>query len=94
MNIPDVRLQCSDEQAVQSLAPLLPLNSINPDARTAMNERPLGKARNIYDGGGRYVSILGGNGLFHHPADVWPELTDQHRGLALLCGSQLSTMAG
>ncbi|MFT5014773.1 MAG: hypothetical protein ACI9HA_003443 [Dinoroseobacter sp.] len=68
-----VRLQYSDEQAVQSLAPLLLLNSINPDAQTEMNQRPLGEARNIYDGGGRYVSILGGNGLFHHPADVWPD---------------------
>ena len=27
----------------------------------------------FYDGGGRYISILGRNGLFHHPADVRPD---------------------
>jgi hypothetical protein len=38
-----------------------------------VGERPLGEARNIYDGQGRFISILGRNGLFHHPADVWPD---------------------
>jgi hypothetical protein len=68
-----VRLQYSDEQAKQSLAPWLQANSITSDAQADGGERPLGEARNIYDGGGRYVSILGRNGLFHHPADVWPD---------------------
>jgi hypothetical protein len=68
----EVRLQYSDEQAEVSLTPWLQANSIRPGAQTEMGARPLGEARNIYDGGGRYVSILGRNGLFHHPADVWP----------------------
>jgi hypothetical protein len=37
---------------------------------------PLGEARNIQRGGGRYISIVGRNGLFHHPADRWPEAVD------------------
>ena len=71
-----VRLQYSDEQAKLSLAPWLQANSITPDAQTEGGERPLGEARNIFDGGGRYISILGRNGLFHHPADVWPDAVD------------------
>ena len=43
---------------------------------TAMGQRPLGEARNIFDGGGEYVSILGGNNLFHHPSDRWPDSVD------------------
>ena len=43
---------------------------------TPIGTRPYGEARNIFDGGGRFVSILGGNQLFHHPADRWPEAVD------------------
>jgi hypothetical protein len=71
-----VKLQYSDKQAKLSLEPWLQANSITPDAQADGGERPLGEARNIYDGGGRYVSILGRNGLFHHPADVWPDAVD------------------
>ncbi len=67
-----VVLQYSDEQAAQSLAPWLQANSIRPGAQAEIGDRPLGEARNVFDGGGRYVSILGRNGLFHHPADLWP----------------------
>lgn len=69
----EVRLQYSDEKAVLSLAPWLQANSIMPGSQAEVGERPLGEARNIYDGQGRFISILGRNGLFHHPADVWPD---------------------
>jgi hypothetical protein len=36
-------------------------------------------ACNIFDGGGRYISVLGGSGLFHHPLDTWPEAVDLAR---------------
>lgn len=68
-----VRLQYSDEAARSRLRPWLEKNSIQPDAETPIGERPLGEARNIFDGGGRYLSILGRNGLFHHPDDLWPD---------------------
>ncbi len=70
---PGVRLQYSDEAARSRLRPWLEKNSIEPDAETAAGERPLGEARNIFDGDGRYLSILGRNGLFHHPNDLWPD---------------------
>ena len=41
-----------------------------------VSSRPLGEARNIYDGGGQYISLLGSNSLFHHPEDRWPEAID------------------
>jgi hypothetical protein len=71
-----VRLQYSDDNAAASLAPWLKENIVTPGMVTPMGQRPLGEARNIYDGQGRYVSILGRNGLFHHPADQWPHAVD------------------
>ena len=41
-----------------------------------ISSRPLGEARNIYDGGGQFISLLGSNSLFHHPEDRWPEAID------------------
>ncbi|MCZ6617946.1 MAG: hypothetical protein O7E57_07410 [Gammaproteobacteria bacterium] len=43
---------------------------------TPPGQRPYGEARNIYDGDGQYISLLGGNSLFHHPDDRWPEAVD------------------
>ncbi len=71
-----VRLQYSDSDAVASLAPWLTINDLAPGSVSPMGRRPLGEARNVYDGHGRYVSILGRNGLFHHPADQWPHAVD------------------
>ena len=71
-----VRLQYSDDEAVTSLDPWLRENGLTPGAVTPIGQRPLGEARNVYDGQGRYVSILGGNGLFHHPDDQWPDAVD------------------
>lgn len=47
-----------------------PANIMPPD------RRPLGEARNVYDGNGRYISLLGSNGLFHHIDDHWPDAVD------------------
>ena len=41
-----------------------------------ISSRTLGEARNIYDGGGQFISLLGSNSLFHHPEDRWPEAID------------------
>ena len=73
---PQVRLQYSDDEARASLAPFLASNILSPATVTPMGQRPLGEARNVYDGKGRYISILGANGLFHHPADRWPQAVD------------------
>ena len=49
---------------------------IAPAAETPCGTRPAGEARNIFDGGGQYVSIVGSNDLFHHPADRYPDAVD------------------
>ena len=43
---------------------------------TPISERPLGEARNIYDGSGEFISLLANNPLFHHPDDTWPNAID------------------
>ena len=37
---------------------------------------PLGEAGNIRRGGGRFISMVGRNGLFHHKEDRWPDAVD------------------
>ena len=73
---PGVRLQYSDEAAKSLFASELAARKLAPATETKPGSRPYGEARNIFDGGGRYISILGRNGLFHHPDDVWPDAVD------------------
>ena len=71
-----VLYQASDEKLRALGLGLLNAEGVSPARETPITERPLGEARNVYDGGGKFISILGGNGLFHHPADRWPEAVD------------------
>ena len=48
-----------------------------------VSSKPLGEARNIYDGGGQFISLLGSNPLFHHPEDVWPDSIDMEKLIKL-----------
>ena len=66
------RLQFSDAVVQEGFIKLLkafksPVYNIKPEI-----DRAVGEARNIHDAGGRYLSILAGNDLFHHPSDRWP----------------------
>ncbi len=74
--LPGVRLQYSDTKLREMLAPIMERQQAEAVSETPVGEVPLGEARNIHEGGGRYVSILGQNGLFHHPDDVWPSAVD------------------
>lgn len=71
-----VRLQYSDERAKALMAGGLLREHLKPATETPIGSRPYGEARNVFDGGGRYISILGSNGLFHHPDDIWPNAVD------------------
>lgn len=71
-----VRLQYSDEEAKSFLAAGLEKRGLKSASETDIGTRPFGEARNIHDGRGRYISLLGGNALFHHPADTWPGAVD------------------
>ena len=48
-----------------------------------VSSRPLGEARNIYDGGGKFISLLGSNPLFHLPEDIWPDSIDMEKLIKL-----------
>ena len=43
---------------------------------TPVGQRPYGEARNVHDGGGNYISLIGQNRWFHHPDDRWPVSID------------------
>ncbi len=73
---PQIAVQSSDEEVRQLTLETLSRHELNPDGETKPGNRPFGEARNIFDGGGRYISLLGRNGVFHHPADVWPNAVD------------------
>ena len=70
------RLQTSDA-GLQALAEQsMAAHDVRPQTIRSPGERPFGEARNIYDGGGRYLSWLGSNRWFHHPTDRWPDTID------------------
>ena len=50
-----------------------------PARRRPVADPPAGEARHIHAGGGTYLSIIGDNGLFHHPRDRWPDAVDVDR---------------
>jgi hypothetical protein len=73
---PGPHLQCSDD-ALRTLAlDRLRAHDAPPAAEVLPGTRPRGEARNVYDRGGRYISLLGDNGLFHHPVDHFPDAVD------------------
>jgi len=41
-----------------------------------VGEKPGGEVREVHMQGGRYVSVLGLNPLFHHPTDTYPDAVD------------------
>ena len=71
-----IRLQASDHELIDATLEAMAARGIEPDSITPVDQRPLGEARNIFDGDGRYLSLLGKNGLFHSPEDRWPNAVD------------------
>jgi hypothetical protein len=72
----EVMYQASDQTLMELGVQALSTRGVSCDRITPIGIRPRGEARNIYDGGGRYVSLLGSNPLFHHPDDRWPNAVD------------------
>ncbi|MDH3599271.1 MAG: hypothetical protein OEU26_06475 [Candidatus Tectomicrobia bacterium] len=76
--------QASDQMLMDLGMKALDAHQAPWDGVTPIGERPRGEARNIYDGGGRYVSLLGTNPLFHHPDDRWPGAVDPEKTARLV----------
>ena len=71
-----IRLQASDAELMDMVQRALSTHGVTVSSTTPLGERPGGEARNVYDLGERYVSLLGSNRWFHHPDDRWPDTVD------------------
>ena len=74
-----VRLQAADDALAALARDALAEAGAPAQDETPIGQRPGGEARNIHDIGGSYVSLLGSNAWFHHPADRWPTTVDVPR---------------
>ena len=70
------RLQASDDRIEAMTVEALRRAGAEVKQRVARGTRPGGEARNIHDGGGRYISLLGSGPFFHNAADRWPAAVD------------------
>ena len=51
-------------------------DAVSPVALAPAGQVPNGETRDIHRAGGRYVTLVGTNRLFHLPMDRWPEAVD------------------
>jgi hypothetical protein len=79
-----VKFQASDSEMETLGLEAMKDAGIEPDVRRPVGARAYGEAQNIFDGGGRYVSLLGDNGLFHHPDDRWPDAVELDKTMRLI----------
>ncbi|NVM16961.1 MAG: M28 family peptidase [Candidatus Lokiarchaeota archaeon] len=81
---PKIRAQFSDSEIEALGLKSLAKHSIVPSTNISQGTRPLGEAKNIFDGGGRYFSVIGiKNPFFHHPDDRWPGAVDINSSLRI-----------
>ena len=66
-------LQASDDEFESTLSRAMTASGLSVDQRVPRGTIPRGEAEVVHRGGGRYVSIIGRNALFHNPADVGPQ---------------------
>jgi hypothetical protein len=73
---PGNTLQASDDRLETLEAEAMTAAGLSIDRRIPRGASPGGEAGEVHRGGGRYVSIIGRNALFHNPADRGPEAVD------------------
>jgi len=66
----------SDDAFEQALADALADEGMIPALRTPRGNVPNGESREIHLAGGRYVSLVGRNQLFHQESDRYPQAID------------------
>ena len=71
-----MRRQASDDAIEADMLRAIDAAGTTVAQRVARGTVPLGEARNIHTGGGRYVSLLGGSLSFHNQQDRWPGAVD------------------
>lgn len=73
---PGNRLQASADDMDDLLSREMARAQLAVDVRVPRGTIPNGEAAIIHRGGGRYVSVIGANGLFHNPEDRGPQAID------------------
>ena len=73
---PGNNLQASDDEMESMMAQLMTKAGLRIDRRLPRGAMPRGEAENVHRGGGRYVSIIGSNDLFHNTSDRGAEAVD------------------
>jgi hypothetical protein len=66
---PGNTVQSSDDESESRLTNALAAAGLRVDRRVPRGTVPGGEAEVVHRGGGTYVSVIGRNALFHHPAD-------------------------
>jgi hypothetical protein len=69
-------IQASDDEMERMLAEPLAAAGLAIDRRVPRGTISGGEAGVVHRGGGRYMSIIGRNALFHNPADWGPDAVD------------------
>ena len=69
-------IQASDDEMERIMAERIAAAGLAIDRRVPRGVIPGGEAGVVHRGGGRYMSIIGRNALFHNPADRGPEAID------------------
>jgi hypothetical protein len=73
---PGNHLQASDDAMASLLADAMTQAGLRIDRRHPVGTMPRGEAANVHDGGGRYISVIGSNDLFHNTSDRGPDAVD------------------
>jgi len=73
---PGNTIQASDDEMESTMAERMAAAGLAIDRRVPRGTVPGGEAGVVHRGGGRYMSIIGRNALFHNPADRGPEAID------------------
>jgi len=69
-------LQASDDEMESTMSEAMTRVGLRIDRRHPRGTAPRGEAENVHRGGGRYMSIIGNNDLFHNTSDRWPDAVD------------------
>ncbi len=73
---PGNNLQASDDEMESMMAEAMTKAGLRIDRRLPRGAVPRGEAENVHRGGGRYVSIIGNNDLFHNTIDRGVDAVD------------------
>jgi len=73
---PGNNLQASDDEIESTMAEAMTEAGLAIDCRHPRGAAPRGEAENIHRRGGRYISIIGNNDLFHNASDRGADAVD------------------